>query len=404
MADDLPPRTQPAPDWDAIARYHAGESPADEARLVAGWLAANASDAAMLATLDDAVDRAVGADVPVAVAEPDVEAALRAVKARRDAELASTIGAAPTAPRDRSVLPFAPRPARLPHDEASPRAAQLRRTRVWWAAGGLAAAAALALLVRPAEIADQARGDSAPSVVVALPELAAGQTFSTAVGRRDSLRLSDGTRVVLAPGSRLTVAERFGEPAREVVLEGQALFTVTHDEERPFTVRAGEALVRDVGTVFEVRTDGAPAGGVTVAVTEGRVVMSLARDSARLAAGDDALPALDAGDRGGIGGGSSPWVARGVVEQGDVAWATTGTLGYRGATVVTVAADLRRWRGIELRVDDPALMARRLTATFTDESTEEMVRVIALALGATAVRSGDVVTLRLATPPAPAAR
>ncbi len=112
MADDLPPRTQPAPDWDAIARYHAGESPADEARLVAGWLAANASDAAMLATLDDAVDRAVGADVPVAVAEPDVEAALRAVKARRDAELASTIGAAPTAP---------PKPERPPSYAVSPR-------------------------------------------------------------------------------------------------------------------------------------------------------------------------------------------------------------------------------------------------------------------------------------------
>ena len=273
---------------------------------------------------------------------------------------------------------------------------------MWWAAGGLAAAAGLALLVRPAEIGDQATGDSTPSVMAALPELAPGRSVSTAVGRRDSLRLPDGTRVVLAPGSRLTVAQGFGD-AREVTLAGQALFTVTHDEAHPFTVRAGDALVRDVGTVFDVRTDGAPSGGVTVAVTEGRVALVHARDSARLARGasERSLPTLDAGDLGRVDASGLPSIVRGAVTPGDVAWATTGTLAYRGASVATVAADLRRWHGLELRVDDPALAARRLTATFTDEPADEVVKVIALALGATSTRDGNVVTLR---PAGPAAR
>lgn len=400
MSDNLSPRTPPAPDWEAIARYHAGESPPEEARVVAGWLAANAPDAAMLATLDDAIDRAVGADALALVAEPDVEAALRTVRARRAAGALAAAQSSP-ASRDPAVLPFATRAGQAPPVEASRLAARLRRTRVWWAAGGLAAAAALALLVRPTEVGDQARGDSTPSVMVALPELAAGEVRTTAVGRRDSLRLPDGTRVVLAPGSRLAVAPGFGEPMREVELEGQALFMVTHDEAKPFTVHAGEAIVRDLGTVFEVRTDGAAAGSVTVAVTEGRVAMALARDSARLAAGDDGLPALDAGDRGGIGSGSAPWVSRGAVDAEDVSWATTGTLVYRNATLATVAADLRRWHGLELHVDDPGLLARRLTATFTNESADEKLRVLTLALGATASHSGNGVRLR---PRAPAVR
>jgi len=87
-------------------------------------------------------------------------------------------------------------------------------------------------------------------------------------------------------------------------------------------------------------------------------------------------------------------VSRGAVTPEDVAWATTGTRRYRGAATELVAADLRRWHGIELRVDDPTLAARRLTATFTGESAEEVVKVIALALGATAARDGNVVTLR----------
>ena len=229
-----------------------------------------------------------------------------------------------------------------------------------------------------------------PTPVADATVLEPGRSFATTVGRRDSVRLPDGTRVVLAPGSRLTLASGFGTGARDLTLEGQALFAVVHDATRPFTVHAGGALVRDVGTVFAVRTDGAPAGAVTVSVTEGRVALQLAKDSMQL--GMSGGPELAAGDRGVIGDGDVPVLARGVVTAADVAWATSGTLTYRAAPLATVIADLRRWYGIELKVDR-TLASRRLTATFTNEPVDEVVRVIALALGATATRDGDVVTL-----------
>lgn len=63
---------------------------------------------------------------------------------------------------------------------------------------------------------------------------------------------SSGSTVRLDTGSR--VRARFTAGRRDIQLEqGQALFTVAHDATRPFVVRAGEAQVTAIGTVFEVR-------------------------------------------------------------------------------------------------------------------------------------------------------
>ena len=381
MTDQVPSRSPQAPDWEALARYHAGESPAEEARLVASWLATNAPDAAMLASLDEALEQAMvaeqaAAELPGTI---DVEAALRSVKARRATAYRGSVG--------RVLMPSDSRTARPSRDAATRRAARAHRTRVWWVAGGLAAAAAAALVVRRGDDGLPSGPDSAHVAVAGPQVLQPGQSWTTAVRHRESLQLSDGTRVTLAPGSRIVVAQGFGDTAREVTLEGQALFSVAHDAAQPFTVHAGRALVRDIGTVFTVRTDGVPGAGVAVMVTEGRVAL-------RAATGKSSGVELAAGDRGAIGASNVPTAERGVVTDDDVAWASSGKLAYRAAALSTVAADLKRWYGIELRVDDPKLAAMPLTATFTNESAGQVVRIVALAVGAVAVRDGDVVTLR----------
>ena len=50
----------------------------------------------------------------------------------------------------------------------------------------------------------------------------AARVLATQIGVRDSVTLSDGTHVVLAPGSRLTVAAGFDGGVRSVTLEGAA--------------------------------------------------------------------------------------------------------------------------------------------------------------------------------------
>ena len=95
--------------------------------------------------------------------------------------------------------------------------------------------------------------------------------YTTAVGQRDSVRLPDGTRVVLGPGSRLAVDQGYGTSHREVGLRGEAYFDAQHGGAHPFVVRAGNATVRDVGTVFAIHSD--PGDGVRVVVASGAVVL-----------------------------------------------------------------------------------------------------------------------------------
>lgn len=92
----------------------------------------------------------------------------------------------------------------------------------------------------------------------------------TQVGEFRSVRLEDGTQVRLDTDTRLKV--RFDGGRRRIFLEqGQALFEVAHDADRPFRVVAGETEVTALGTVFDVRRE--PAGA-RVTLVQGAVAVT----------------------------------------------------------------------------------------------------------------------------------
>jgi transmembrane sensor len=349
----VPPLANEPPDWDAIARHRAGDTVGDEARRISAWLEANPMDARMLAALDEAVGTALPSDA--GGSGPDVEAALRSVHARmHDATPARVL-----------AFPAVARPRRVGR----------------WLAGGVAAAAAIGALAVGLERTRAQQTPDAPA------RGAAGSVIATTIGVRDSVRLPDGTRVILAPASRLAVSPSFGTTSREVSIQGMVWFAVRHDAALPFTVRAGGAIVRDVGTAFTVRTgDGAP-DAVSVVVSEGSVELR--------GASANAAPAvmLAAGDRGALTTDGRMVAERGVGTEADVAW-TRGRLVFRDTPLEVVRADLRRWYGIDLQVADSTLAGRRLTATFEGEPIDRVLEVIALALGAQVERRGSVAVLR----------
>ena len=360
MTDNTPHirPTDGTPDWEVLARYLAGESPAGEAEAVRQWLATRPESAELLAALDGALDRVV-VEAP---ADLDVEGALRRTRARFDeADVVS-----------------------LPERAARPAVARPRRRTFGAPVGGwstgLRVAAGLVLLIGGALVWQQVQDDESPAVTTATERV-----FATAVGQRDSTMLSDGTRVVLGAGSQLTVAAGYGAGKRDVSLRGEAYFAVRHDSTSPFVVRAGDALVRDIGTAFAVHSD--RGDGVRVVVTSGAVSMraaSATSDSVLLHAGDRALLEPD----------GRIVAQRAGATDDDLAW-RAGRLVFRDAPIAQVAADLRRWYGIELRVSDSALAGRHVTASFTSaDPAERVLDVIALALGARVERRADTVILR----------
>jgi transmembrane sensor len=96
---------------------------------------------------------------------------------------------------------------------------------------------------------------------------ALADAYSTGIGEQRTIALPDGSTVELNARSSLRV--HLTDRQRDVtLLEGQALFRVAKDAQRPFVVRAGDAQVRAVGTEFDVYRK---ESGTVVTVVEGRV-------------------------------------------------------------------------------------------------------------------------------------
>ena len=65
--------------------------------------------------------------------------------------------------------------------------------------------------------------------------------------------MPDGTDVWLGPGTSLSYDDTFRVDGRNVELDGEAYFDVTHDAQHPFIVTTPAFRVRVLGTVFNVR-------------------------------------------------------------------------------------------------------------------------------------------------------
>jgi len=84
------------------------------------------------------------------------------------------------------------------------------------------------------------------------------------------IKLPDGSSVHLNSNSKLDFPESFNGNAREVTLEGEAYFDISHDAAKPFIIHTGNIRTTVLGTAFNIRAYRADTA-VTVTVTRGKV-------------------------------------------------------------------------------------------------------------------------------------
>jgi transmembrane sensor len=203
------------------------------------------------------------------------------------------------------------------------------------------------------------------------------QSYVTARGQRATLHLDDGTQVILAPASHLSVV------GRTATLDGEAYFTVVHDPRAPFVVHAGRAVATDIGTRFDVRAYPEDST-VSVAVEDGQVSVATAGAPTPipLARGDVAMLAV-----------STTAVNHGVEPSRISAW-TSGRLEFHGTPMREAVVALSRWYDVDLRLGDSTLAALPLTASFRDEPVDEVLHIVAVTVGARVHWSERTVFLR----------
>jgi transmembrane sensor len=249
------------------------------------------------------------------------------------------------------------------------------RARPAWIAGvGALAVIAIAIGVVRFEV-----GVHRPRASRAVAE----RVIATRPGEMADVRLPDGTRVLLGAASVLRYAVAGTARAREVVLVGEGYFEVAHDTTRPFRVHVGGTIAEDIGTAFDLR---AYAGdpGVRIVVSNGAV--SIRADSTR------SPIVLRRGSLGVVGATGNIRVTTGVAVDRYLAW-TRGQLVFTDESLGIAVADISRRFDVAIRLGDPALAERRLTASFADDPIDAVVTTLERAMNLRAVHESEKITL-----------
>ncbi|MNH12933.1 fec operon regulator FecR [compost metagenome] len=194
-----------------------------------------------------------------------------------------------------------------------------------------------------------------------------------AVGAQRELVLADGSQVLLDSGSRLQIERRLRSRQLEL-FEGQARFTVVHAD-APFIVRSQGVRVRDIGTVFDVRSD---VRGVRVGVLEGAVEVGIGHGAVQpLRAGQQLLAA--AGELGEVQA-----VASGAME----AWRSS-VLRFDGTPLRDAIVDLQRYSEVPLQLADERTRGLRLSGEFDSRQVRALLEQLPAVLPVTVVRAAD---------------
>lgn len=201
------------------------------------------------------------------------------------------------------------------------------------------------------------------------------QAFATARGGQQEVKLPDGSTLWLDTATRAEVT--LYRQRREVRLsEGQVLFAVQSNPERPFDVLAGNTRVTVVGTRFSVRRTRSglgDEGGVSVVVQEGRVRIA-SRSGAHELAGASASVGLGAGQ-------SVTADAAGVLgpvgrDAAPVAAWREGRVSFNGTPLAQALAEFERYGDTGLVIHDPAVAALRVHGSFDLRQIDAFARAL----------------------------
>jgi transmembrane sensor len=242
--------------------------------------------------------------------------------------------------------------------------------RTWWRRGGFGPAFAIAASLALA------------AVIVWHLGVFDRHTYTTSVGGRSEVPLSDGTKIELNTDTRLRT--EVNANSRTVWLEnGEAYFDVAHDATRPFVVHGGTRDITVLGTKFSVRRDG---DRVDVVVLEGRVRVD------DLSASPEPTIVITRGDIAVSQGAALKITHSEEHAVDDLSW-RQGMLTFNEMTLVDAAAEFNRYNHKQLVVVDPRAAAVHIGGSFDATNVEAFVRLLKQGFGLTVEDEGNVIRI-----------
>ena len=204
--------------------------------------------------------------------------------------------------------------------------------------------------------------------------------YENGSARMRSYTLEDGSVVNLDVATRIEVSMT-RERRRIQLLSGRALFEVSHDAHRPFSVSAGHALTTALGTRFQIVSRD---GTVEVTLSEGSVVVAGTGQSWReqLSPGEQLEVPVDPASR----------VRRAIDPFVITSW-SRGRLVFRATPLGDAVDEVNRYASKKLHLGDPALSTLTVSGNFVAGNGELAASAFAAVLPVHTVDAGSEIIL-----------
>ena len=213
------------------------------------------------------------------------------------------------------------------------------------------------------------------------------QTVATAYGETRSLRLAEGSRVVLNANSSLRWPRfGFGTQSRDVHLTGEATFDVTHlpDHQR-FVVKTAKGVdIVVLGTEFSVFSR---PRETKVVLAKGKVVVqypTLTRQTRQLTLRPGDLVTFDTDGQ--------PKRATTPKPRDFAAWQQQQFI-FNNTSLDEVGQLLTETYGVQVFITGPELGKQTLTGSFHADSPDELLQAISSVMGINVVRQNEKIVL-----------
>lgn len=218
-------------------------------------------------------------------------------------------------------------------------------------------------------------------------ETVAEVTIQTGYRQLKTIKLSDGSRIILAPNSSLTHSKNWlSKPVKELKLSGEAYFNIA-EKKKPtgkvrFKIVTPAGVVRDIGTQFDVST----FDNKTVVVLESGIVNVSKHDQ------QSVMPSrvLKPGQMALLSNQTSSIEVSDVNTRVYTSWKTK-TLYFDNTPLTFFLSYLKNYYGTPVVVKDSTLLSKKLSDGIDRGSVKNMVKVISHVLNIKMYQKGDTV-------------
>jgi transmembrane sensor len=162
-------------------------------------------------------------------------------------------------------------------------------------------------------------------------------TLTTPRGGKFNIQLPDGSLAMLDAGSSITYPAQFGTRERSVAITGQIYFEVVHRSAQPFIVKAGNQIIKDIGTHFNIS---AYSDEKTVRTTleEGAVSVTQSGNTVFLKPGQAAVSGI---------GAARPQIEVADIEE-TLAW-KNGYFRFHNEPIESIMPKISRWYNVDIK-------------------------------------------------------